>query len=120
MSTVIPFMMVIAVQLGIPVSLSGTVNAASLFLVLAIKPAVATLADTFPSFRRTLFLLNLSVGMVFLVSIYFVPSMQEIPKLHGQLVRVNVNSSDFPYILSARNFQDILNNNDGKSWEGAY
>lgn len=107
-STVIPFLMVIAVQLGIPVSISGTVNAASLLLVLVYKPAMAAVADTFPHHRRAIFLLNISAMALSFVAIYFVPSMQEIPKLQGQLVKTskhNTDSNDFRYLFSGRNLR---------------
>ncbi|KAG0719539.1 hypothetical protein GWK47_050236 [Chionoecetes opilio] len=120
-STVIPFVMVIAVERGIPVWLAGTLNASTLLVVLLVKPAMATLADTFPSFRRIIFLLNLNVAMVFMISIYFVPSMQVIAEFQGQLVRVmeHVNASDPTYLFSGRNLQDSHSNkstkNDGMS-----
>ncbi|XP_063868425.1 major facilitator superfamily domain-containing protein 6-A-like [Scylla paramamosain] len=103
-STVLPFVMVMATQLGVPVSVSGTLNASSLIIVLFFKPIIATIADTFPSLRRTIFLVTMCVSSVSLGCIYFVPSMQDIPRLHGQLVSVTqlMNFSDPTYLFSGK------------------
>lgn len=100
--------MVMAIQLGIPVSMSGILNASSVIVVLFFKPLIATITDTFPSFRRTIFVLTLCVASVALGCIYFVPSMQDVPRLHGHLVSVTqlTNFSDPLFLFSGKNLFD--------------
>ncbi|KAG0710859.1 hypothetical protein GWK47_021931 [Chionoecetes opilio] len=61
MSPIIPFLAVVALQSGIPVAVIGSMVAASMLMVVVMKPFLAVLADTFPSYRRTIFLMTLVV-----------------------------------------------------------
>ncbi|KAK8720581.1 hypothetical protein OTU49_013223, partial [Cherax quadricarinatus] len=85
-SPIIPFLVVIGVQLGIPVSVMGTFSAVLLILVMLMKPVVATLADAFPSYRHTIFLLMLGLMVTCYSSLAFVPPLRAEPRVAGQLV----------------------------------
>ena len=85
MSPIKPFMVVVAQQLGIPVSIAGTLVAVPLLMVVLTKPLLAGIADTFPSYRRSIFLINLIVMVVSFSSLNFVTPMQGLPRVQGQL-----------------------------------
>ncbi|KAG0721348.1 hypothetical protein GWK47_046664 [Chionoecetes opilio] len=85
MSPIVPSLVVVAVQLGVPVAVMGTVGAASLLLVVVMKPVLAGLADTFPSYRRSIFLMTLAVMVVSHSSLNFVTPMKGRPRVQGQL-----------------------------------
>ncbi|XP_063840861.1 major facilitator superfamily domain-containing protein 6-like isoform X1 [Scylla paramamosain] len=85
MSPIFPFLMVVALQLGIHVSTMGTLMAVSMLSVLMMKPIIAAIADIFPSYRRSIFIMTLVLMVVSFSSINFVSPMQGIPRVQGQL-----------------------------------
>ncbi|KAG7177745.1 uncharacterized protein LOC121863032 isoform X2 [Homarus americanus] len=87
MSPILPFLIVVGVQLGIPVSVTGTLSSISLLLIVFMKPLVAAMADSFPAHRRAIFLLTLTLMVTCYSSLVFIPPMKEVPKVKGQLVR---------------------------------
>ncbi|XP_045128333.1 uncharacterized protein LOC123514512 isoform X2 [Portunus trituberculatus] len=86
MSPIYPFLLVVALQLGIPVSTMGTLVAVSMLSVILMKPIIAAIADVFPSYRRSIFIITLVLMVVSFSSINFVGPMQGIPRVQGQVV----------------------------------
>lgn len=93
-SPVFPFLFVVGVQLGVPVAINGTLQAMSLLLVVLVKPVFAALADTFPSYRRLIFLMIISIMSISMCSITFIQPMHEDVRIEGQLVRAVEKSND--------------------------
>ncbi|KAK3884081.1 hypothetical protein Pcinc_011629 [Petrolisthes cinctipes] len=60
-SAVIPYMMVVARQLGVPVGVQGVVWAVITTLSLVIKPLLATVADAHPTRRKMVFMVLLGI-----------------------------------------------------------
>jgi hypothetical protein len=99
MAPVVPFGLVISLQLGASVSLMGTVAAVILMLSVVVKPLFSTLADAFPLTRRPLF-----VGMVLLCclslsGVAFVPQFTKAPYYADVWIvqRDMFNSSSFSF-----------------------
>ncbi|KAA0194379.1 hypothetical protein HAZT_HAZT001866, partial [Hyalella azteca] len=69
---VLPFLMVVGQQLGVPLSVQGAVTGITLLMVVFIKPLIAAAADSFPSFRKFIFILLLVFMTIFYSSIYFI------------------------------------------------
>ncbi|XP_063614496.1 uncharacterized protein LOC134787627, partial [Penaeus indicus] len=86
MSPVLPFLMVVALQLGIPVSVQGTIYATSLLLTVLGKPLIAALADCFPSFRKAIFLVVITIMVMSYSCVRFIPPMKDPPVLRGRFV----------------------------------
>ncbi|XP_045598903.2 major facilitator superfamily domain-containing protein 6-B isoform X2 [Procambarus clarkii] len=86
---ILPFLIVVGIQLGIPVSLTGTLAAISLLLVVFMKPVIATLADVFPTHRRLIFLLTLIIMVTCYSCLIFIPPMREVFRVRGHLVRAH-------------------------------
>ncbi|XP_047470504.1 uncharacterized protein LOC125026246 [Penaeus chinensis] len=86
MSPVLPFLMVVALQLGIPVSVQGTMSATSLLLTVLGKPLIAALADCFPSFRKAIFLVVITIMVMSYSCVRFIPPMKDPPVLRGRFV----------------------------------
>ncbi|XP_064082549.1 uncharacterized protein LOC135198669 [Macrobrachium nipponense] len=92
MAPILPFIIVVAAQLGIPVSIQGTLSAIILLMTVLGKPFIAALADTFPKYRKGIFLVTLTLMVCCYTSVWFIPPMRETPVLSGQLVRASVKS----------------------------
>ncbi|XP_045600649.2 major facilitator superfamily domain-containing protein 6 [Procambarus clarkii] len=86
MSPIIPFLIVVGTQLGIPVSVTGSLSAIALMLVVLTKPIIATIADAFPARRRAIFLLTLVCMVASFSSLSFIPPMKEVLRASGNLV----------------------------------
>ncbi|XP_071536911.1 uncharacterized protein [Panulirus ornatus] len=86
MSPILPFLIVVGLQLGIPVSVMGTLLGVSLLLVVLMKPIIATLADAFPAYRRAIFLMTLFITTVAYSSLDFVPPMRGGVRAEGRMV----------------------------------
>nr|XP_027231850.1 uncharacterized protein LOC113823423 [Penaeus vannamei] len=86
MSPVLPFLMVVALQLGVPVSVQGTIYATSLLLTVLGKPLIAALADCFPNFRKAIFLVVITIMVVSYSCVRFIPPMRDPPVLRGRFV----------------------------------
>lgn len=93
-SPIFPFLLVVGVQLGIPVAISGTLQAVFLLSVVLVKPIFAAMADAFPSYRRLIFLMTISIMTLSMSSINFIPPMREDLRVDGQLVRAAEKSND--------------------------
>ncbi|XP_042867904.1 uncharacterized protein LOC122250510 [Penaeus japonicus] len=93
MSPVLPFLMVVALQLGIPVSVQGTIYATSLLLTVVGKPVIAALADCFPNYRKGIFLVVITVMVTSYSCVRFIPPMRDPPVLRGRLVLAPAGSS---------------------------
>lgn len=81
-------------QLGIPVAITGSLQAVFLLAVVLVKPIFAALADAFPSYRRLIFLMTILFMTLSMCSINFIPPMREDLKVEGQLVRAVEKSND--------------------------
>ncbi|KAA0202389.1 hypothetical protein HAZT_HAZT004571 [Hyalella azteca] len=99
MAPVVPFGLVISLQLGASVSLMGTVGAVILMISVVVKPFFSTLADAFPLTRRPLF-----VGMVLLCclslsGVAFIPQFTKAPCYADAWIvqRDMFNSSSFSF-----------------------
>ncbi|XP_069173392.1 major facilitator superfamily domain-containing protein 6-like [Procambarus clarkii] len=88
-SPVLPFLMVVGIQLGIPVSVTGSLSGIALMLVVLMKPVIATIADAFPARRRAIFLLTLVCMVACYSSISFIPPMKEELRVSGNLVKAH-------------------------------
>lgn len=95
-SPILPFVVVVGQHLGIPVSVMGIVMAVYYVMVVLMKPVVAALADTYPSYRRLIFLANLGVMVISFSSIYFVPPLKGLPRVQGRLVQPQNMSGPSP------------------------
>ncbi|KAK7084222.1 hypothetical protein SK128_016343, partial [Halocaridina rubra] len=95
MSPILPFLVVVALDLGIPVALQGTLGATCLLTTVVAKPIIAALADTFPKYRKAIFLSMLTAMVGAYCSIWFIPAMRGLPLLKGQLVRPVVMPENF-------------------------
>lgn len=86
--------------MGVPVSITGSLQAVFLLAVVLVKPIFAALADAFPSYRRLIFLMTVAIMSLSLCSIYFIPPMREDLRLEGQLVRAVEKSSDEEVLIN--------------------
>ncbi|KAK7072592.1 hypothetical protein SK128_014202 [Halocaridina rubra] len=105
MAPVLPFIIVVAIQLGIPVPLQGSLSAFALLFTIAGKPLVSALADMFPSYRKVLFLSTISVMVAAFSSISFIPSTQDAVEIDGMLVRAILFSQQ--QLNSFKSFDNI-------------
>ncbi|KAK4304392.1 hypothetical protein Pmani_023661 [Petrolisthes manimaculis] len=85
-SPIIPFLLVLGMQMGIPVEVSSGLHAVFLLSVVLVKPIFAMTADAFPSYRRLIFILTLVLMTLSHCSIYFIPPLRENLGVEGQLV----------------------------------
>ncbi|KAG0714091.1 Major facilitator superfamily domain-containing protein 6 [Chionoecetes opilio] len=121
MSPIIPFLAVVALQLGIPVAVIGSMVAASMLMVVVMKPFLAVLADTFPSYRRTIFLMTLVVMVVSFSSLNFVTPMKGLPRVQGQLRRVQetaVPPTTTPVSIEVHDQEVSIKGEDQEDGEG--
>ncbi|KAF2367427.1 Major facilitator superfamily associated domain [Trinorchestia longiramus] len=72
LAPVLPFLMVVGLQLGVPVSVQGAVTALTLLTVVVFKPLIAAAADSFPALRKPIFITLLVLMTVFYSAIYFI------------------------------------------------
>lgn len=88
MATIMPFLMVMTLQLGVSVSLMGTLGAAVLLATMLLKPPVSYLGDAFPRYRKGLFVATVLLTCLSFSSLSFVPPFTPSPYYqHSWLVR---------------------------------
>lgn len=80
-------MMVVARQLGVPVSVQGTISATIIGTSVFAKPFISGIADYFPSYRKTIFLSLLTVLVVAIGPIGFLPPLYDPPTVQGKLLQ---------------------------------
>lgn len=74
-----PFFMVIGVGLGVPIALQGLVGATVLVGTVFAKPMLSLLADSFPEWRKGIFVAAVLLCGLALGSICFVPTFGRVP-----------------------------------------
>ncbi|XP_018013392.1 uncharacterized protein LOC108670429, partial [Hyalella azteca] len=79
MAPILPFGLVISLQLGSSVSLMGTVGALVLMLTMVVKPFISTFADAFPRTRGPLFVGTVLLFGLSLSIMAFVPQFTDAP-----------------------------------------
>lgn len=84
-ASALPFMMVVARQLGIPVALQGTITAAVIAFAVLAKPVISAAADHLPSLRKSIFLGLLTIMVTTLAPIGFLKPLYPAPVVQGAL-----------------------------------
>ncbi|XP_063586278.1 uncharacterized protein LOC134763645 [Penaeus indicus] len=84
-ASALPFMMVVARQLGIPVALQGTITAAIIACAVFAKPVISAAADHLPSLRKSIFLGLLTIMVTTLAPIGFLKPLYPVPVFRGAL-----------------------------------
>ncbi|XP_042217488.1 uncharacterized protein LOC121863047 isoform X2 [Homarus americanus] len=82
-SSVLPFMMVVARQLGVPVGTQGVINALIITTALFAKPLISATADRFPALRKSIFLGLLTAMVLAIGPLGFLPPLYDPPVLRG-------------------------------------
>ncbi|XP_064098344.1 uncharacterized protein LOC135209591 [Macrobrachium nipponense] len=83
---ILAFVLVLALQLGIPLPLQGTLTALCLLFTIVAKPLIAGLADAFPSYRKVLFLAVLGIMVTSFSAIKFIPPLEKSFQIRGRLL----------------------------------
>ncbi|XP_076033990.1 major facilitator superfamily domain-containing protein 6-like [Oratosquilla oratoria] len=86
MAPVLPFLMVLALQLGIPMSVQGTLSALSLIATVLCKPVVSALADKYPRARKAIFVWMMIITVVSYGSVYSFPRIIDAPSFLGRVL----------------------------------
>ncbi|KAK8735854.1 hypothetical protein OTU49_005349, partial [Cherax quadricarinatus] len=78
-SSILPFMMVVARQLGIPVATQGIITSVIIVTSMVFKPAISALADSLPAYRKSIFIgllaaMVLGLGPIGMISPLIGPS----------------------------------------------
>ncbi|XP_018021228.1 uncharacterized protein LOC108677514 [Hyalella azteca] len=106
LAPVMPFLLVMSVQLGASVSLMGTVGALVLLLTVLLKPFISAFADTFPWSRKPVFVGTVLLTCLSLSSLSFIPPFLPAPNYKSTfIVDKSVNYS---VILSGASDLDAL------------
>ncbi|XP_069173369.1 major facilitator superfamily domain-containing protein 6 isoform X1 [Procambarus clarkii] len=84
-SSVLPFMMVVARQLGVPVATQGIISAVITATAVLVKPAISAIADYLPACRKPIFLLLLTTMILTIGPIGFFSPLYGSPTLRGKL-----------------------------------
>ncbi|XP_068232941.1 uncharacterized protein [Palaemon carinicauda] len=114
MAPILPFILVLAVQLGIPLPLQGTLTAFSLLFTIVGKPLIAGLADAFPSYRKVIFLAILSIMVISFSAIKFIPALQRPFRIRGRLLDevTFLGNSSYNSSGSSSSMENITNKDD--------
>ncbi|KAF2358198.1 Major facilitator superfamily associated domain [Trinorchestia longiramus] len=86
MAPILPFLLVLSLQLGASVMLMGTVGAMVLVPTILLKPFISTVADAFPAIRKMLFVGTVLLTCLTVVGIGFIPPFVPAPNFNQSWV----------------------------------
>ena len=74
MVPVLPFFIVLGVNLGVPIAIQGALGAVIMFTTVIAKPLLSLLADAFQDLRKIIFVGAVMLSGLSFSSIYFIPA----------------------------------------------
>ena len=82
----LPFFIVLGVNLGVPIALQGALGAVIMLATVIAKPLLSLLADAFPDWRKIIFVGTVMLSGLSFGSIIFIPGFGVQPNFSGVLV----------------------------------
>ena len=105
--SIMPFIVVMGINLGVPIAVQGLVGSIMMVVTFVVKPLVSMLADTFPDWRKTIFLGLITLCGLSLGCIVLIPPFGVKPNFGSAAVvpknQTLGNPFDFSYLNSGSN-----------------